>query len=211
MKRRGILIGLCLLLVAATQAQSVADDLEQLSLDIQKLSELKSVLSDMKQGYTIISQGYEKVKQIAQGNFNLHEAFLDGLWLVSPVVRNDKRIAYIINDQLQIVSSYKSQYSALVAGKHFSDKELGYIMTVYNNLVTGSLNNLTELTTILSDNQVRMSDDERLSTIERLYKDMQAKLIFLHSFNDRAALMSLQRQHSQNEIQELANLYHLQN
>jgi len=41
-------------------AQSVADDIEQLTLDVQKLSQLKQILTEMKQAYTIINKGYQE-------------------------------------------------------------------------------------------------------------------------------------------------------
>ena len=192
------------------EAQSISDDLTQLTLDIEKLSELKSVLSDMKEGYTIISQGYETVKEIAQGNFDLHQAFLDALWVVSPAVRNYKKITLIINDQLTLVSEYQGQYKTFSGSGHFSSAELGYIMGVYNNLILQSVNNLNELITVVSDNQVRMSDAERISAIDRLYRDMQGKLVFLKSFDDGAALLSLQRAHGQGQVQETQKLYGIQ-
>ena len=85
-----MLAGCCILLSIfpghPVKAQSA--DMTQLILDIEKLTQLKGILSDMKTGYTIIDGGYNEVRQIANGNFNLHASFLNGLWLVSPAVSN---------------------------------------------------------------------------------------------------------------------------
>jgi len=78
-------------------AKAQADELAQLALNIQKLSQLKKILQNMYNGYQIISKGYNTVKDLSQGNFNLHEVFLNGLYAVNPAIKNYKRIPGIIN------------------------------------------------------------------------------------------------------------------
>src|SRR6202012_3410549 len=104
MKRIKITIVL-LLLCAGAHAQTA--DLTQLILDIEKLTQLKGILTDMKTGYTIIDGGYNEVKSIADGNFNLHSTFLNGLLMVSPAVAKYGRIANIIFAQGYIVHKYE--------------------------------------------------------------------------------------------------------
>ena len=85
-KKYAVIPGLVLSLSAGNvRAQSVSQLLTQLSLDIQKLSELKTILNDMYKSYTVLDKGYTDIKNIAQGNFSLHKAYLDGLMAVSPV------------------------------------------------------------------------------------------------------------------------------
>src|ERR1700744_6274020 len=109
------------------RAQSTADLLEQLSLDIQKLASMKSLLQEMYQGYEIVEKGLGDIKDIEQGNFNLHKVFLDGLLAVSPAVQNDARIVDILNDEYTIVSEYKASLARLRAGGRFTVAELDYI------------------------------------------------------------------------------------
>ena len=68
-------------------------------------------LKNMKDGYTIIFKGYTAVKDLSQGNFNLHKTFLDGLMEVSPAVKKYKRIADIFKYQLRITKEYKAAYN----------------------------------------------------------------------------------------------------
>src|SRR6266542_6719166 len=96
-------IGIVSLLSKTLTVQAQSAEIQQLLLDVQKLSALKGILNDMYKGYEIVSNGYETIKNISEGNFNLHEAFLDGLLAVSPAVQNYKRIANIINNQLKMV------------------------------------------------------------------------------------------------------------
>lgn len=95
-----ILIIVCLAflgLLPSYKASAQTDEIAQLLLNVEKLAQFKQILSDMKKGYQILEGGYNTIKDISEGNFSLHKAFLDGLMQVSPTVRNYKRIADIIN------------------------------------------------------------------------------------------------------------------
>jgi hypothetical protein len=91
-----------------TQAQTIPQLLEQIILDTEKLSSLKSILQDMYKAYTIIHTGYNDIKEISEGTFNLHKAFLDALMAVSPAVQKYSRVVDIINAEYSIVSEYKA-------------------------------------------------------------------------------------------------------
>jgi len=202
-----IIIGIMALLPVLSRAQSIAQDLEQLSLDYQKLAGLKSILSQMYTGYEVLSKGYSAVKGVAQGNFSLHEAFLDGLYIVSPTVRKYPKIAQIVANQEMLVSEYHSARSSFGNTQHFSPDEVGYMLDVFNNLVTQSLNNLSALTMVVTDSQLRMSDAERLGMIDRLYEDSKNELGYLRSFNNRLYQTSLLRAQQSNDKAAVKSLY----
>jgi len=186
---------------------STAQDVQQLVLDIEKLTQFKAILTDMKTGYTLLTQGYNQVKDISQGNFNIHSTFLNSLMAVSPEVRKYGRIADIIKEQASIVSEYKSTLRQANAGGHFNAQELIYMNHVFSQLLTQSLNNLTTLANVLTAGNLRMSDAERLQTIDHIYSDTQNKLMFLRSFDNQVAILSLQREKAQNDVNTLQKLY----
>jgi hypothetical protein len=204
-----LVIGLITLAPIFSRAQSIAQCLEQLSLDYQKLAGLKSILSQMYTGYQVISKGYGAVKGVAQGNFTLNQAFLDGLYIVSPTVRKYPKIEQLISNQEMLVSEYHSAWSSYGNTQHFSPDEVGYIMDVFNNLVTQSLNNLSALTTVITDSQLRMSDAERLGMIDRLYEESKSQLSYLRSFNNRLYQTSLLRSQQTQDKNSVKSLYGL--
>jgi hypothetical protein len=191
----------------ANAQASTAQDVQQLVLDIEKLTQFKAILTDMKTGYTLLTQGYNQVKDISQGNFNIHSAFLNSLMEVSPEVRKYGRIADIIEEQASIVSEYKSTLRQANSGGHFNASELIYMNQVFSQLLTQSLNNLTTLANVITAGNLRMSDAERLQTIDHIYSDTQNKLVFLRSFDNQVAILSLQRQKAQNDVNTLQKLY----
>jgi len=184
-----------------------AAEIQQLLLDVQKLSALKGILNDMYKGYEIVSNGYETINNISEGNFNLHEAFLDGLLAVSPTVQNYKRIADIINDQLMIVKEYKTAYTRFKKDENFTPDEIIYIGKVYGNLFNESLKSLDELTIVITANTLRMSDEERISSIDRISEDMQDKLTFLRYFNNSTSILEMQRAKEKNDATTMQGIY----
>jgi len=187
------------------KAQS--QETQQLLLNVEKLSQLKNILADMKRGYQVVSQGYRSVKNIAEGNFSLHEVFLDGLMLVSPEVKKYRRVADIISYQKNIVSEYKSAFRRFSTLDVFSPSELDYLGRVYGQLFEQSVDNLDELLMVITSSKLRMSDSERLVAIDRIFLDVQDKLVFLRDFNSKATSLSLAREKQRSELKQVEKFY----
>jgi DNA repair ATPase RecN len=205
-----LILTVCLLIVPnRTNAQSA--EIQQLILNIEKLSQFKKILSDMKKGYELLSGGYKMVKDMSEGNFNLHKTFLDALMQVSPIVKKYKRVGDIINFQMLLMKETKNGLNRFVKSGNFSEKEISYFEKVYGNLLSQSLRNLDELTMVVTADKLRMSDDERLQAVDHIYLQMQDKLLFLRNFNATSNVLALQRAkeakdvYASKELQELKN------
>lgn len=212
MKKLITIVSLLLLsMLSASRAAAQADELAQLVLNIEKLAQFKQILSDMKKGYQILSGGYNTIKNISEGNFSLHKAFLDGLLEVSPTVRNYRRVADIVNYQVVLIKEYRKAYDRFRRDNNFNPDELAYLGRVYNNLFKESLRNLDELVTVITAGKTRMSDDERLQAIDRIYADMQDKLMFLRNFNNNTTILAVQLAKERNDAQAIRKIYGLNN
>jgi hypothetical protein len=190
-----------------SKAQSA--EVQQLLLNYEKLTQLKNILTDMRKGYQIVSKGYSTIKNIAEGNFNLHDAFINGLMAVSPEIRNYKRVPDIIEYQKNIVKEYKQAFYRFRNSGNFSPNEIEYLAKVYTNLFNESLQNLDELATVITASKLSMSDDERLKAIDRIFQDTEYKLQFLRDFNKRTTILSIQRDKEKREIEKTQQLYQL--
>lgn len=191
-----ILILFVLVLFGTFKPQPVkaqAQEIAQLILNIEKLSQFKQILEDLKKGYDILHKGYNTIKNISEGNFKLHKGFLDALMKVSPTVRNYHKVAGIIDMQIALITEYKAALSRFKNEGNFSTAEIGHMEKVYSNLVSLSLRSLDELSTVITAEKLRMSDNERLSAIDEIFDQMQDKLVFLRHYNDDASVLSTQR------------------
>ena len=204
-----VLLVLCLTFGLSASVRAQSFEVQQLFLNAEKLTQLKSILRDMKKGYQTLTTGYRLVKNISQGNFSLHETFLNGLMLVSPTVRKYHRIADIITLQSQLNKEYSNSFSRFREGGTFSAHEIDYLERVYGQLVRLTLRNLEELTMVVTSGKLRMSDDERLQAIDRIFLEMEDRVTFLRDFNERTSLLELQRKREMSELKRMKNWYDL--
>lgn len=191
------------------QLKAQSEEVQQLLLNIEKLAQFKKILKNMKDGYQIIFKGYTAVKDISQGNFNLHKTFLDGLMQVSPAVKKYKRIADIISYQVRIAKEYKLAFNRFKEEKQFTIEEVDYLGKVYSNLFNESLKNLDELAMVITSGKLRMSDDERLQAIDKIYQSVEGQYSFLKEFTNNSNLLSLQRKAEKAEIEMSRRIYGL--
>ena len=205
----GIAIVTTSIFLPVQRASAQQFEIQQLLLNVEKLTQFKEILQQMYDYYKTIEGGYNKVRDIASGNFKLHEVFLDGLLAVSPEVKKYKKVADIIQVQLLLVKEYKTAFAMFKSCNMFNKDELQYLEDVYNDLINESLKNLDALLTILTAGKLRMSDSERLQAIDAIYKDMENKLDFLRVFNKNNHILALQRLKEKGEIEGMKALHDL--
>lgn len=181
-------------------AQAQSTEVQQLLLNVEKLAQFKKILQDMYYGYKILYKGYTAVKDISEGNFNIHKNFLDALLDVSPAVRKYKRIADIINYQIRIVKEYKAAFARFKEEKSFTPEEISYLKKVYDGLLKQTTKSLDELIMVITAGTLRMSDDERLQGVDKIYDAVVDQFSFLKEFNNNTALLALQRKTEQTEV-----------
>ncbi len=196
-------------LLAGTPRPASAQEYEigTLILNLEKLNQFREVLQKMYEGYRVLVTGYNKVKQVTSGNFQLHDVFLDALFMISPEVKKYRRIADIIEYQVRIAQEYKSAYKRFVNSDVFSPGELEYIMDVYEKLVEGNLQSLDELLLIVTARKLRMNDEQRLAAIDRVFEDVQNKYQFLRQFNTQQSAVGIAKIKEKSELQTLKSLH----
>lgn len=208
MKKITMILLVALLGIASQhKAKAQADEIAQLLLNVEKLAQYKQILSDLKKGYDILNGGYQSIKDLSEGNFSIHKTFLDGLMQVSPAVRKYYKVGEIIDYQVRLVKEYKAAQDKYIRSGLFTVSELNYIGKIYSNLFDNSLRNLDELTLVITANKLRMNDDERLASIDRIHAESSDMLQFLRHFNGSTTLLGAQRQNEKQDISTMDNIH----
>ncbi|RVT98455.1 TerB family tellurite resistance protein [Mucilaginibacter limnophilus] len=203
----GLLV--CGLISLSAPGKAQSQELQQLLLNIEKLTQFKAILSDMKTAYRIYQQGYGTISNLSKGNFDLHNAYLTGLMAVSPAVRNNPRVAQIVGQQSDLLKEYRRFGNLFRQSGSFSRQELSYIDRVFSQLVRQSNAAVADLTNVMTAGKLRMSDDDRLRAIDRLFIQSTEQLQFLRWFSRKTALLSLARSRDLNDTRTLQRLYQL--
>lgn len=198
-----------ILLLSSNFCFGQSQEAKQLLLNVEKLAQLKLMLSHMKTGYQILEKGYTSIKNISQGNFNLHRDFLDGLLQVSPAVKQYSKVADIIRVQLKLVKESKAALAEFRGSRQFNLAEIEYLGNVYANLLKESLKMLDEMVMVVTAGKLRMSDDERLQAIDKIYDEVIEQYTFLNEFNNGTAILSLQREKEKMDIDLMRKVHGL--
>lgn len=189
---------------------SQAAEAQQLLLNWEKLAQMKSILQQLYDGYKILHTGYTAIKNISEGNFSIHKVFLDGLLQVSPAVRNYKRVADIVSYQVRIVKEYKSAFNQFRESGQFTTAEIEQLSKTYNRLFKASMQSIEDLAMIITAGRLRMSDDERLAAIDKIYNEVVEQYSFLQEFNNQTAVLSVQREKEKMDIDLMKKIHGLQ-
>jgi DNA repair ATPase RecN len=200
---------LVIVLSGWTRGEAQSEELQQLMLNIEKLSQFKQMLSDLKKAYTILYNGYHRIEGIAKGNFQLHQGYLDGLLQISPAVQRYERIARIIELQSKLLKTATSSYTQLQAQGGLRPADIAYIAEVYARLGKDSLHQLELLVQVLTAGTYRMSDAERLRSIDGVYDALSSQWVFLQSFGTNALVLAQQRRQARGELQREKNWFNI--
>lgn len=160
-----LFIMLCFLgLAACAQNQEI----EQLKLNLEKLAQLKLMLSQAKQGYQTLQRGYNAVRDVAKGNYDLHKAYLDGLFEVSAPVRSAPALKRLLDNRTLAEKEYQNWYRQLTSLGLLKAQELFAIQAKYQQIAGDFSEGMDELRLLLMSGKLRMSDAERIAAIETL-------------------------------------------
>jgi hypothetical protein len=60
---------------------------------------------------------------------------------------------------------------------------------------------------VITAGKLRMSDDERINSIDGVWKEVSQQLTFLRHFNNQARILCLQRAKEKNDLSTINQLY----
>lgn len=202
-----MIMALLLHCLTPTTAIAQQEELQQLALNLEKLNQFRAILAKMYEGYKILTQGYNTVKNISEGNFSIHKLFMDGLLSVSQAVRSYYKVAAIVSYQKDIILEYKPALNRFRSMNIFDANHMQYIEGVYDRLVDRSLKDLDELIMVVTANQLRMNDAQRINAIDRIYTSISDQRSFLRQFNVRTKALADQKLKNIRDMETLQQLH----
>lgn len=167
---------------------------------LQQIAALQVYLGYAKKGYNIATSGINTIRNIKNGDFNLHRDFFNRLKNVNPAIRRYAKVADIIAYQAKIIKQAKVTLQQIRATKQFTEAELDYCKQVFDTLLDECIKTVEELILVTTSGELEMKDDERLKRIDGLYADVQDKYSFACSFSEDMGLLAVQRLGEQMEI-----------
>lgn len=195
-----MLTAVCTIAKSQTTEEWLNQKATQKKYLLQQIAALKVYLGYAKKGYTIVTSGVNTIRNIKNGELNLHWDFFNRLKKVNPAIRKYAKVADIIAFQVKIIKQTKITIQQIRETKQFTEAELDHCKQVFDNLLNECMKTVEELILVTTSGKLEMKDDERLKRIDRLYADVQDKYSFACAFSEDMALLTVQRLGEQMEI-----------
>lgn len=167
---------------------------------LQQIAALQVYIGYAKKGYDVANKGLTTIRNIKNGDFNLHRDFIGSLKQVNPKIKKYAKVADIIAYQVRIMKETKKTQQGMRETGQFTTDELDYCKIVFDNLLKECLKSIEELFLLITSGVLEMKDDERIKRIDALYADIQNKYAFSSTFSEEMGLLSVQRIGEQIEI-----------
>ncbi|WP_348823351.1 hypothetical protein [Flavobacterium aestuarii] len=189
-----------LLLFAGFLNGNIYAQAKQAQVLLKQIAALQVYIGYAQKGYSIAKKGLNVISDFKRGELNLHTDYFNSLKTVNPKIKKYARVAEIISLQIKITKSYNVIYRLVQEGDLFHGDEVEYIKRVFERLIDNCDSILVELIAIITDNQLEIKDDERISRIDVLYQNMLDNHTFCESFGNQTRLLSLSKTKDSNDV-----------
>lgn len=180
---------------------------KQIQYLVQQIAELQVYIGYLKKGYDIVQTGIHTVRDIRNGEFNLHSLYYSSLKTVNPKIRNSAQTAGVIVNLQYVTKSVASLKKAVQEVNTLPEPHRQFIQQCCNKLTDDIDKTSMLLTDIITSGTLQMSDDERLNRINAVYKKSIDQSVFVQQLLSQttALLQSLTQDRSD---QELIKIFH---
>ncbi len=210
-KAKVLLCGLILLLLTATAAQSKAQTFAEwfsqkktlIKYLTQQIAALESVESDVKKGYSIATGGLGNIGSITGAEYQLHQNYFSSLKAVNPAVKNDPDLA-AISGYTQAISTNFNSLSNL---NGLDDATRTYVRQVTDQVLQDCNEELDQLKPVVSDGQIQMTDQERLTKLHEIYGRIKDNYVFTQHFCNTVKILQQQKSQDAQNTQTLKQYY----
>ncbi|WP_143016880.1 hypothetical protein [Dyadobacter soli] len=186
MKKKTLLLAIWLTLaLTSAQGQKFKEWFRQNKTQREYLKEqivqLKIYLELTKEGYKIVKKGLATIHQIKNGEFKLHKNRFDSLLIVKSGITSLSRLQHItdlhgnINELCEMMPAKISRCEAI------EDQQKRQMLTALKTLYDDCQTLVNGFFAVIRDDQLQMSDDERIQRIEVLDKEFEDNYLFAQS------------------------------
>lgn len=204
-----IAIVFCLLITYCSQAQGIFNQKgEMIKKCIEQIALLGTYIRQAKQGYNIIDKGLKTVKNIKNGEFDLHDLYYTSLKTINPSVKGFSKIEAAIETGSGI-STIGSKTIYLINGSEWlSPGEKSYLRKLMTKLLDETDKDLENLANLVTSGKIELTDDERVRRIDEVYRELHNKSSFVQKFSSTIKMLIANRSsdiRSSGQVQQFYN------
>lgn len=159
----------------------------------------------LKEGYGIVDSGLNTIKNFNKTESELHSGYFNSLKEINPVVANSPMIGEITNWKNRTISLLGNLKTPSQTG--ISEAE--YIEEVKRHVIAECQKEFSFLKLVITSGKLELTDQERLTQIEKLHTSMRNKHEFTESFIRSVKLLDNQRQNEQRQLKASKEMFNL--
>lgn len=195
----------------ACRAQTFAEWFEQTKTEhkyyLRQIAALQIFIGEAEKGYAILESGLNTIKGIKSGEFNMHNAFYNGLEAINPAIGNMGDLVEIVALQVAIVDRFSRVLVRYRQSVGMWYGEVDYIGKVYSVMLSAGMADINSLLDIITANKLKMTDDQRMERIREVDVAMKDRYAFAANLTNKADLLYVQRQAERTEVGTVKGLY----
>lgn len=158
-------------------------------------------------GYDIKEEGFKAAHTWKDQSFGLHTAYFESLRQVNPAVSKSRKVREIYDLQQQMTNTFKREQSWQRKEQQLSREETIYFSRVQSNLLKESQQDLRDLTDLLTQGKLQLTDEQRLARLDQLYNSMKDKYAFAGYFTEKCRKLAVSRRQGSEEQSQVKKLY----
>lgn len=196
--------------VHTTKAQSVFNQNQtMLERGIKQIMLLKTYTGYLEKGYKIVNGGWNAVKEIKNGEWNLHGIYYGSLATVNPKIAGYDNVHAILSRSEKTMQIGKATLLEANQAGILTPAEKTALRNTMDNLCRDVLSSLNRLELILTNNKLKMTDDERLKAIDELDESAIKNLRAAKGISRQIAVIVSSRKKAKEETIRLKQWYGL--
>jgi hypothetical protein len=153
----------------------------------QQIAALQTYMKTTEDGYGIVQRGTEGITGVKKEDYSLHSGYFESLENVRPAITRYPVIGAAVRLQNQLIELATETNAQAEALSGWS----GTVAAFFRGMLADCSTDLDILMNLATDGQVQMTDAERLTAIDRLYRRMKER--YIAGIQVREAVIFLQK------------------
>ena len=207
----GLSVLLTLLSFTNVHAQTFSEwfhqDKTQKKYLLAQIAALQTYLYGLEKGYRITRDELTTISRIKDGELGLHTLYFNSLEAVSPAVRHYSKVKGIAQTEDNADIVRKKMMDEVSSVNLLSGSERMAMSGLNESIATDEAKDLKELKLLVSDDSLKMTDDERIKNIDRLYRSVQKKYVGVQWLVGNIHALVIGRKQQQKDAAVLKQLY----
>ncbi len=184
---------------------------KELKIQLEQLAKYQIQSNAVKEKNRIDEQGLNNISRYKNGTSVLYSEYFKSLFTVNGTVKHSDKAVYIRDVINEIKRFFPFSISKASSSGLYERGEVAYFQKVYDNVLQDCNDIIRNLNAVTQNNQLEMTDDQRLERIDLLHDRMVSAYMFSRKFCDHIENVKRAREKEKQDVQKMEQLYGISN